>query len=276
MAAIGTLPVLLDGGTHAGRPAASDVGVGGLYSCTDHSLIYQTDGSSWATWATLGSAASGSITASGYTQSTARLLGRTTASSGAIEEITVGSGLTLSAGSLTASGTGSYALSSDVTAGAAQASFDFTSIPGTAKHIFIETMIRGAKSAGFDDLHCRVNGDTGGNYDLQLQTSFSTTTAASQGLAGTSWGVLDQPPAASATAGLHSYVRIMIPYYADTNFRKNGRFEVAAVTAEGSGGIVVRQGTLHWRAATAITQVTLYFAGGNVAQNSRASLYLIS
>lgn len=55
MAAIGTLPVLLDGGTHAGRPAASDVGVGGLYSCTDHSLIYQTDGSSWATWATLGS-----------------------------------------------------------------------------------------------------------------------------------------------------------------------------------------------------------------------------
>lgn len=45
-----------------------------------------------------------SITASGYTMSTARLLGRTTASTGAIEEITVGSGLTLSSGSLTATG----------------------------------------------------------------------------------------------------------------------------------------------------------------------------
>jgi hypothetical protein len=52
-----------------------------------------------ATWAAVG-AASGSITASGYTQTTARLLGRTTASTGAIEEITVGTGLTFSAGSL--------------------------------------------------------------------------------------------------------------------------------------------------------------------------------
>jgi hypothetical protein len=45
-------------------------------------------------------AASGSITTSGLTQSTARILGRTTASTGAIEEITIGSGLSLSAGEL--------------------------------------------------------------------------------------------------------------------------------------------------------------------------------
>lgn len=43
---------------------------------------------------------SGSITSSGYTMATARLLGRTTASTGAIEEISVGTGLTFSAGSL--------------------------------------------------------------------------------------------------------------------------------------------------------------------------------
>ena len=49
-----TLPALLDVGDHSSRPAASAVGSGGLYSCTDHSLIYQTDGSSWSTWATLG------------------------------------------------------------------------------------------------------------------------------------------------------------------------------------------------------------------------------
>jgi len=48
--------------------------------------------------------APGSITTSGLTQATARLLGRTTASSGAVEEITVGAGLSLSAGSLTATG----------------------------------------------------------------------------------------------------------------------------------------------------------------------------
>jgi len=44
----------------------------------------------------------GVITASGLTMATARILGRTTASTGAIEEISVGAGLTLSAGSLVA------------------------------------------------------------------------------------------------------------------------------------------------------------------------------
>jgi hypothetical protein len=48
----------------------------------------------------LGGASSGSITTSGLTQATARILGRTTASTGSIEEITVGSGLSLSAGEL--------------------------------------------------------------------------------------------------------------------------------------------------------------------------------
>jgi hypothetical protein len=47
-----------------------------------------------------GAAASGSITSSGLTQATARILGRTTASTGSIEEIQIGSGLSLSAGEL--------------------------------------------------------------------------------------------------------------------------------------------------------------------------------
>jgi len=47
-----------------------------------------------------GAAASGSITTSGLTQATARILGRTTASTGAVEEIQIGSGLSLSAGQL--------------------------------------------------------------------------------------------------------------------------------------------------------------------------------
>lgn len=46
----------------------------------------------------------GAATGSGLTMATARLLGRTTASSGAIEEISVGSGLSLSGGSLSATG----------------------------------------------------------------------------------------------------------------------------------------------------------------------------
>jgi hypothetical protein len=51
-----------------------------------------------------GVAASGSITTSGLTQASARILGRTSASTGAVEEITIGSGLSLSAGELSATG----------------------------------------------------------------------------------------------------------------------------------------------------------------------------
>jgi hypothetical protein len=48
----------------------------------------------------VGAVAAGAITTSGLTQSTARILGRTTASTGAVEEIQIGSGLSLSAGEL--------------------------------------------------------------------------------------------------------------------------------------------------------------------------------
>lgn len=51
-------------------------------------------------------ATSGAITASGLTQSTSSILGRTTAGTGAVEEISIGTGLTLSAGSLASVATG--------------------------------------------------------------------------------------------------------------------------------------------------------------------------
>lgn len=54
----------------------------------------------------IGAAASGAVGSSGLTMSTSRLLGRSTASTGAVEEITVGTGLSLSAGTLTATGGG--------------------------------------------------------------------------------------------------------------------------------------------------------------------------
>lgn len=109
--------------THVNRPAGNSCPDGSLFSCSTHGLIYKSNfvGNSWATWATLGGVPSGSITASGYTQNTARLLGRTTAAAGAIEEITVGSGLSLSAGSLTATGVGggivAFATTGKVTTG---------------------------------------------------------------------------------------------------------------------------------------------------------------
>lgn len=49
-----TIPGMFLTGDHASRPAAGDVGHGTIYSCSTHALLYQSDGSSWSTWATLG------------------------------------------------------------------------------------------------------------------------------------------------------------------------------------------------------------------------------
>jgi hypothetical protein len=63
---------------------------------------------------TLGAAGSGAVTGSGLTMNTARILGRTTASAGAVEELTVGAGLLLAAGALTAGGFKTVEISRDV------------------------------------------------------------------------------------------------------------------------------------------------------------------
>lgn len=92
-------------------------------------------------------APSGSITSSGYTMSTARLLGRTTASTGAVEEITVNSPLTFSSAALgiqnaaadgTTKGAASFA-GNDFDASSGNITIDYTngqkassSIPGFA------------------------------------------------------------------------------------------------------------------------------------------------
>jgi len=55
MTALTTLQAVLQTGIHSARPAANAVGSGSLYACSTHGLIYQSDGSSWSTWATLGS-----------------------------------------------------------------------------------------------------------------------------------------------------------------------------------------------------------------------------
>lgn len=58
----------------------------------------------------------GSITGGGLTMNTSRILGRTTAAVGAIEEITIGTGLSLSAGSLTATGAALVEVTGNITA----------------------------------------------------------------------------------------------------------------------------------------------------------------
>ncbi|NDC35671.1 MAG: hypothetical protein EBZ51_09920 [Synechococcaceae bacterium WB9_2_112] len=86
----------------ANLATAATVGLGNVNNTSDANKPVST-----ATQTALdGKAATGAIGSSGLTMSTARLLGRATASTGAVEEITIGSGLSIVNGALTASGSG--------------------------------------------------------------------------------------------------------------------------------------------------------------------------
>lgn len=97
-----------------GSWAAPSGGGGGAWGSITGTLADQTDlVSEFAT-----KADDGDVTASGLTMATSRILGRTTASDGAVEEISVGSNLTLSGGVLDgiAAPAAITALTGDVTA----------------------------------------------------------------------------------------------------------------------------------------------------------------
>lgn len=51
-----TVPGILQTGDHASRPAFGSVSIGTLYACSDHNLVYQSDGSAWNTWADMSGA----------------------------------------------------------------------------------------------------------------------------------------------------------------------------------------------------------------------------
>ena len=99
----------------------------------------------------LGVASAGAVTGSGLTMATARLLGRSTASTGAVEEITVGSGLTLSAGTLSASGGGGTPGGSNT-----QIQYNNSGAFGGAANVAVV-------SSGGGSANCLAAGDSGAN-----------------------------------------------------------------------------------------------------------------
>lgn len=122
--------------------------------------------------------APGAITTSGLTMATARLLGRTTAGTGAAEEITVGSGLTLSAGTLTATGGGTGTVTSvDVSGGTTGLTFSGGPVTTSGTITMAGTLAVGNGGTGATTLTGVVIGNG--------TSAFTTVTAPSGAIVGT-------------------------------------------------------------------------------------------
>jgi hypothetical protein len=184
-----------------------------------------------------GAAASGSITSSGLTQATARILGRTTASTGAVEEITIGSGLSLSAGELSATG------GSGVTAVGATLA-DILSVSGSD---LVADDLAADKLYGWDDSESKAIGFIIGSG---LSVSGDTLSATASGGSKTYavFTATDNQPTATAFATLDTRNSIAVLDFDDAATESAVFVGILPEAASLGSGLIV---SLRWMATTA-------------------------
>jgi hypothetical protein len=235
----------------------------------DENIEILHNGTSWTS-----TTGSGSITTSGFTMSTSRILGRTTASSGAIEEISAGTGLSLTAGVLSVTsgiGGANVDLVEEKTPSGV-GSVTFSSLGSGYRSLRIVVHGRSAAVATTDNVWVQFNADTGNNYDWLY--SQNTGAAATQtGLVATNHAIVGVLTAASALADSPGQAVIDIPYPFDTTFQKIGHFYGGLLhTAATSGGFEFR-GTGRWRSTAAITSITVLLDTANFVTGTKIALY---
>lgn len=157
------------------------------------------------------------------------------------------------------------------TLAAGAASVTFSSIPQTFRSLQLIWAARGENASSSVALWCRLNGDTGANYDYSFNQ-----TAGGANTPGTSVGqtVIRAGffAAASAAAGLGGSGTILLPHYTSA-FHKHLESDAAAATSTASGDMVREDGGGRWRSTAAVTSWTVLPSASNFAAGSRFTLY---
>ena len=148
------------------------------------------------------------------------------------------------------------------------ATFDFTSISGSYKHLLIKLAGRMTGAVTDGVVTMTFNNDSGAHYDWETQGGFTTTSSVGGTTGDTSIRV-GEVPGASTTAGYIGVLDIDILNYAATTLfkgmaSKGGRFGTNRFAFQNYG---------QWRDTSAITRVTLTPGSGSWLAGSRATLY---
>ena len=296
-------------GDHASRPAAGDVGVGTIYACSTHSLIYQSDGSSWTTWATLGTGGAivdpmttrGDMIVRDASNVTARL-GRGTADqvltsdgtdliwadvTAGITDITVlptaetddtlrlapdGAGGVEWAAS--AGGGGGWELLDEDVLGSAAADITITAIPGGYRALRIVILAKCAVTGvEFAALSLQVGDgsiDSGSNYAGFRTTWYDSGTLYARVNGGTSTHA-GYIPSNSVNAAEFGVVIIDFPGYVNTSFRKKW---IGHSYMDGTSETYMTQFGGSWRNTSGeVDQVKAFVTGQNLMTGSQMTIY---
>lgn len=277
--------VLLAADTTANRPAATDVPSGTLFPSTDDDIIYQSNGSTWNTWATLTGGGGGAVATDTIWDAKGDLAAGT--GSDTASKLTVGSnGKLLVAASGQATGLlwdsgylgGLELVYKYTVAGADKASIDTgvdTADAGTndwtngdVLEVFMTTRTDDAGAGA--TLLVTFNNDAATNYERQIMNASNTTVAASVNNATNQVAV--DTHGSGGSASTPGTANIVIPNYAGTTFHKS--MTVASARPDGTAANQnVQSYAAKWNNTAAITRMKV--AGNGAAKLKVGSQVLI-
>lgn len=160
----------------------------------------------------------------------------------------------------------------DVELGASAASFDFSSIPSTYKHLYLRASLRGTAAATSIGAGVQFNGDTSGNYARQYRQTAAAATSSAEAFAQSSISF----PTILGDSGMgssFSQVEMWIANYKSATPVKLLRALYASVISLNTGDFRIGELAGEWNSAAALNRIVIAPSSGSWKTGSRVSLY---
>ena len=162
-----------------------------------------------------------------------------------------------------------YQIATTTVSGGSVASVTFSSIPQDYTHLQIRTTLRHTNADTDNNIYIRFNSDTTTNYsNHNLNGNGSSATSGGQATMYPPY--VFRAPGASSSANIFGVGIADILDYNNTNKFKTVR-SLTGHDQNGSGLVLLFSN--NWRSTAAITSITLFGAGFNIAEPSRFDLY---